>query len=84
MSDVAEADLGDFRMVHFVLQASHSSRSRSTATLISGSRLATAATAASGSFERVLDAVIDRGHQEPFTAAGLSLTSFFETMMALE
>ena len=51
--DVAEADLGDLGMVHLVLAAWRRSARARPSTLISGSRLATAATAAVGVLERV-------------------------------
>ncbi len=48
--DIAEADLGDLRMVHLVLAGWRRSARARRRILISGSRLATAATEASGSF----------------------------------
>src|SRR5712691_754917 len=60
-----------------------SQRSRSTGTLISGSRLAPAATDASISLSESRRPLL-MARTRPRTASGFSFTSFFETMMALE
>ena len=60
-----------------------SSRSRSTPTLISGSRLETAATQGSGSLTQSISPLL-KARTRPFRASGFSLISLRETMMALE
>jgi len=80
--DIAEADLGDLGWFISSLSVA-SKRSCSTAGLISGSRLATDATAIFGSLSESITALLS-ARTKPRTTSGFSLTSFLETMMALE